>query len=101
MRIKCIKVHAVVRILFAQPGSAVSGLYFSRGRKSPAFPRVGLAGAVSGRQLPAFLSVGRGFRAPVSARFFPISVSGEGRRAQIGEKFLELRGCTGVVFELK
>ena len=38
---------------------------------------------VSGQQLPAFLSSGHGFRAPVCARLFPISVSGEGRLVRL------------------
>ena len=40
---------------------------------------LGWPAPVSRQQLRAFLSFGRGFRTPVSARFFPISVSGERR----------------------
>src|ERR1700730_12883552 len=38
---------------------------------------------VSGRQFLAFPSFGRGFRAPVSARHFPISISAERRRVRL------------------
>jgi hypothetical protein len=39
------KVHAVVRILFAQPRSSVSGVYFPQNGKASTFPRLRLAGA--------------------------------------------------------
>jgi hypothetical protein len=51
--------------------------------KRPHSGRLGWPALVSGQQLPAILSFGREFRAPVSARFFPISVSGEGRRVRL------------------
>src|SRR5262245_51970291 len=48
-------------------------------RKRPHSGRLAWPAPVSGQQLQAFLSLGRGFWTPVSARFFPISVSGERR----------------------
>src|SRR5262249_4630054 len=39
---------------------------------------LGWQAAVSAQKFLAFRASGRGFRAPVSARFFPIPVSGEG-----------------------
>ena len=79
MHIKCIKVHAVVRILFAQPGSAVSEVSFPQNWKASTFQRVRLAGTGLWSTTSGISVFGRGFRAPVSARFFPISVSGERR----------------------
>jgi hypothetical protein len=57
----------------------VHALVFPRTGKRPHSRGLGRPAPVSGRQLLAILSYGHGFRAPVSARFIPISVSGEGR----------------------
>jgi hypothetical protein len=73
----------LVRIQVPHPDSSVSGVYFPHGQKSSTFLRVRLRASVSGRQFLGFPSFGRGFRAPVSARFFPISVSGEGRLVRL------------------
>jgi hypothetical protein len=56
---------------------------FPRKGKRPHCRRLGWPGPVSGQQLPAILSFGRGFRAPVSARYFPISVPGERRLVRL------------------
>jgi hypothetical protein len=47
------------------------------------FRGLGPLAAVSCREFFALRPFRRGFRAPVSARFFPISVSGEGRRVRL------------------
>ena len=51
--------------------------------KRPRSRRLGCPAPVSGQQFAAFRYFGRGFRAPVSARYFPISVSGEGRLVRV------------------
>jgi hypothetical protein len=56
---------------------------FPRMGKRPHSGRLGWPAPVSGQQLPAILSFGRGFRAPVSARYFLISVSREGRLVRL------------------
>src|SRR5262245_55318746 len=71
--------HMPVRILHAQPASAVSAVRFSGVEEPPTFPRVRLARRVSGRQVPDFRPGIGAFEAPVSARHFSISVSA-GRR---------------------
>jgi hypothetical protein len=67
--------HGSISIQEGQPGSAVSELSFPQNGKAPTFRQVRLAGTGLWSQLPAILSFGPGFRAPVSARYFPISVS--------------------------
>jgi hypothetical protein len=59
------------------------GCIFPMAGKSSTFPRVRLAGAGLWPAISGFPSFGRGFRAPVSARFFPISVSGAGRLVRL------------------
>jgi hypothetical protein len=63
--------------------SCLLGCLFPRTGKRPHSRRLGWPAPVTGQQLLAILSFGRGFRAPVSARFFPISVSGEGRLVRL------------------
>src|ERR1700751_752584 len=56
---------------------------FPRTGKRPRSRRLGCPAPISGQQFAAFRYFGRGFRAPVSARYFPISVSGEGRLVRL------------------
>src|ERR1700751_1035386 len=56
---------------------------FPRTGKRPRSRRLGSPAPVSGQQFAAFRYFGRGFRAPVSARYFPISVFGEGRLVRL------------------
>src|ERR1700740_3070096 len=56
---------------------------FARTGKRPHSRRLGCPAPVSGQKFLAFRYFGRGFRAPVSARYFPISVSGEGRLVRL------------------
>jgi hypothetical protein len=56
---------------------------FPRTGKRPCSRRLGCPARVSRQQFQAFRYFGRGFRAPVSARFFPISVFREGRLVRL------------------
>jgi hypothetical protein len=56
---------------------------FPRTGKRPPSRRLGWPAPVSGQQFLAFRSFWCGFRAPVSACFIPISVSGEGRLVRL------------------
>src|ERR1700758_2361458 len=56
---------------------------FARTGKRPRSRRLGSPAPVSGQPFAAFRYFGRGFRAPVSARYFPISVSGERRLVRL------------------
>ena len=62
------------QILSPQPSGPVSGVFFPGWRESRHFRGLGRCASVSGLQFLAFRSFGGGFRAPVSARYFPISV---------------------------
>src|ERR1700752_1184927 len=66
---------------------------FARTGKRPRFRRLGCPAPVSGQQFVAFRYFGRGFRAPVSARYFPISVSGEGRLVRLLAETGSMRDC--------
>jgi hypothetical protein len=61
--------------LWAAMQSGLQGCYFPLGENRRHSRGLGWGAPVSGRRFPVFRSVRGGFRAPVSAGGFPISVS--------------------------
>src|ERR1700731_1763303 len=64
--------------------SGLQGCYFPLGENRRHSRGLGWGAPVSGRRFPVFRSVRGGFRAPVSAGGFPISVSAVQRRFETG-----------------